>query len=109
MFDEDGNPISDPTKHLVAGTFTLNGEQFYDGFYFPSVRWNGFYVPYFTKEVAEQMLEDMKIRNFVFGWHYDAIADSFIVYDDEVDNEEYEVTGSGHYSIGGFFWVWQLK
>ena len=42
---------------VVHASFSLDGETWFAGLYYPAVDWNGFPVPSFTRDVWEQLLE----------------------------------------------------
>ena len=110
QYDNDGNLLpKNPSESMIAGRFTINDQVYADGFYFPSIKKDGFFVPFFTKEVSEKILFDLKSLNYLKSWHYNEEADRFEMtyYNGEAD-EEFEVTASGHYPIGSFIWPWIL-
>lgn len=93
----------------------LGGE--YQGF-FKGQRWNGWAVPFFTKEVADQILDDL-IENGVGSVWYTEADDTFYyhIYDGEIEEFEDVEWTEGHnleidgqlvrvYSIGGHSWIW---
>ena len=71
--------------------------------------WNGWAVPYFTKEVALEIVAQMPCN-----LRYSEETDSFIYNDIEFTksedyNEHYgaeEINGQKYYSIGGCSWCW---
>ena len=71
--------------------------------------WNGWAVPYFTKEVALEIVAHMPSN-----LRYSEETDSFIYNDIEFtkseDYNEYfgaeEINGQKYYSIGGCSWCW---
>lgn len=92
----------------------------YDG----GMAWNGWAVPFFTKETVEQILNDLKEPSAkrglaendeeFFDWKYDEELDSFIVIDNATDTNGAEVfhydclTEDGEqklYSFDGYIWV----
>jgi hypothetical protein len=81
--------------------------------------WNGFACPWFTHEVAYQVMEDyVKMYEDVNGislaqFNYEAIDDTFSYrnHPDEVWEECPTFTENGvtYYGIGNGSWVWQEK
>ena len=91
--------------------FTIDGiEAVFEG-YTDGSHWNGWACPWFTKEVAEQI---MRINNayYIFGeWQmrYDAGKDAFIrEYEDEEPDifQGKDIDGLHLYPIGNMSWVW---
>jgi len=91
---------------------TLDGEKYYpcelmlesDGL--PKY-WNGFVCPLFTKEVAEEILDDYYIAWFEDDGIYTCVADAN-------DSPEFHdvwkpVDCTGAYAIGACSWVWQAE
>lgn len=77
--------------------------------------WNGWEVPYFTKDVAEAVVAAWVRGHDEITAHYDAERDAFIFAspDDGEDGPEvYEGvdTEDGRlYCIGGFYWTWERE
>ncbi len=92
----------------IPATFTTDHEHFYAGEYNPFEDWNGYAVPRFTKEVAEQILKDTRPD---FDWGYDAANDRFFGICEHIgfgytwpcEDNNYQ----RRYSIGGCEWVWK--
>ena len=86
-------------------------ERNYEG-YTDGRLWNGWECPWFTKEVAEQIMRDLN-RDGV-ETEYDATTDSYIIQEEEWDLpgvfEGYDVEtedGIKHlYPIGAWCWIW---
>lgn len=105
---------------LVPSRFSSDDEppetsKWYHGFHQPSHRWNGWACPFFSEEVAHQMMDDLRKDGYRAEYH--KAADSFYVkhQDDEashkfepvlatIDGEEKKL-----YSIGGFLWCWYVE
>lgn len=102
-------PIPNIVKlfNFVSANFTC-GNDIYQGMHDPAVNWNGFACPYFTYEVACQILEDA--ADFVF--HYDKDDDTFYtVCEHTADRFDYEAVRFGDtrmYPIGAWYWTWQV-
>lgn len=91
--------------------FTIDGtEAIFEG-YTDGSHWNGWACPWFTKEVAEEI---MRINNayYTFGeWQmrYDAEQDAFVrEYEDEEPDifQGKDINGKHLYPIGNMCWVW---
>lgn len=78
--------------------------------------WNGWACPYFEYHVAEDILRNSELNDFV--WAYDPTADAFVVRikSDSVDfeSEEFKATriklGDQEltvYGIGAYSWIWE--
>jgi hypothetical protein len=97
-----------------------NNEEEFVG-YTSGALWNGWATPYFTKEVADEILEhqnktysDYKMDTSVYYTIYNAEKDQYEFYDPDYDEpyiiegEECEtVDGKLHlYGIGAYCWIW---
>lgn len=73
-------------------------------------RWNGWAVPYFTKEVADKLA--IKLTNQGEHTVYDEERDAYIVTFDELEEPEVfpaeDIDGMKLYSIGGCSWCWDI-
>ena len=86
-------------------------EKTYEG-YTDGTLWNGWECPWFTKEIAEEMMQDL--RNEGVEAEYCAKTDSYIVKDDnnettDIFDGSYIETEDGilHlYPIGAWCWIW---
>lgn len=90
--------------------FTIDGIRFFPGWHNPETNWNGFAVPYFSKEVSRDILN----YHCEDRWGYNETATMFWVENEGGDLVgEYEVVQwideRPVYSIGGFEWTWQSK
>jgi hypothetical protein len=92
------------------------GPRFYEGYYNEET-WNGWEVPYFTKEVAERIVSDLRdsgdeaIENASIDWE----CNMLIINDDEDMMQEFSSLTAEKdgqevpvYSIGGRCWCWEL-
>ena len=93
------------TKFQICGD-----ERVYEGYTDGSL-WNGWECPWFTKEVAEQIMKDLNRDDVETS--YSEATDSYIVYraDDveDVFEGEYVATEDGGkhlYPIGAWCWIW---
>lgn len=74
-------------------------------------RWNGWATPWFTKEVALEVLSAMS----GISWSYDEESDTFRGLFDDCPEEEAEewkgrdIDGEVRYSIGAWSWCWNLE
>jgi hypothetical protein len=81
-------------------------------------RWNGFALPYFTREAADRILEQtLEAPDFIA--RYDEAKDAYVFFEGN-DFEEADVfTGSDFalengevarlYSIGAYMWMWEVQ
>ena len=86
-------------------------EKTYEG-YTDGTLWNGWECPWFTKEVADEMMNDL--RNEGVEAEYCEKTDSYIVKDDNNETQDvfdgaYVETEDGTlhlYPIGAWCWIW---
>ena len=87
-------------------------EQTYEG-YTDGRRWNGWECPWFTKEVADEIMK--ALNNEDIRAEYDSKKDSYLVYFDDDADGPYEFDGadvktedgSMHlYPVGAWCWIW---
>lgn len=92
--------------------FTIGeSEQYYEG-YTDNRLWNGWECPWFTKEVADRMIDDLN-KDGVLST-YNTEADSYTVNFEDLDTTDIfegrdmeTVDGTLHlYPIGAWCWVW---
>jgi hypothetical protein len=123
--DDDGNPTHEarvwPTMdeveiderwhediELRPIRVTLDHEVAFDGFTYGEL-WNGFECPYFTKEVADQILEYFKTTGQP-NCRYNAEADVYVFYHEDGCEDEPDYFGitskNGMYAIGAWGWAW---
>lgn len=106
--------------HLIPGQFSFMGTApWYGGYSDDRSKWNGFDCPYFTKDVAIQILK--KLANAPksqgeFRYAYVPGRDAFKITGDYDDNVLFEgdtfqtVDGPKRlYCIGGWMWTWEKK
>ena len=93
---------------LSSQRFDIEDSASYKGFKAEGLYWNGWECPFFTKEVAEQILNDFEAdwifvdNTFYVCWEGDGPND---------EPEEYGMVlkdGIELWSIGGFAWCWQM-
>lgn len=73
------------------------------------VYWNGFECPYFTKEVADKIMESVNKYGDTISMSYDKEEDAYIYFEEGHENERFpsmEVEGQKYYAIGAFSWTW---
>ena len=105
---------------LRRGTFSLNGSPDeettprYAG-YTTGQTWHGWAMPYFTKEVADQICEPWNTAGQSMSATYDAATDTYTFCDPEGGMEPDSYTGADYvadgqalhlYDIGAGCWVW---
>ena len=78
--------------------------------------WNGWACPWFTHEVAYQVMEGWAesyadLDGYTAQWHYEPIEDNFVWRTDPADEWEtcptFTENGVTYYGIGNGSWVWQ--
>jgi hypothetical protein len=109
--------MAEVLKNLVPGRFCIDSDGPFPGYHVPGVHWNGWECPYFTKEVAEQILPLFYITG---EWRYIPGKDEFQSKDPNDHDDEYgpEVWGSVDaeidgkivrlYPVGAWAWIWDL-
>lgn len=90
--------------------FNIDGfDAIFEG-YTSGQHWNGWACPYFTKEVAEQIMGvNNKIAGKDYLMSYDVDTDTFIRPYDEDENDEFQgvdIKGMHLYPIGTMCWIW---
>jgi hypothetical protein len=105
---------------MLEGKFTksictINDSEKYECYYDPFVNWNGWIVPYFTKEVAQQVIADINANKTngtttltwrgedIIMWEQDSEAQVIEPAQLQYDGQTITV-----YCIGGYEWVWDL-
>lgn len=105
--------------------FSCDDENIYEGYYFDNMSWNGWKVPFFTKETVDKIAENL--QDEFYELKYDSSKKEYILIDKvymDIDNpsqdpKEYSETYSADtliyegkeiqvYAIGGFFFAWDL-
>lgn len=91
---------------MEQGRFYINGKT-YLGYHNPDIKWNGWAVPCFSWAVSVQILNDQVPGKWVTE------DDAFRLLGDEEEEEElWGITDwvdyTPMYSIGGFYWTWEL-
>lgn len=100
---------------MKKGLFTYDDENYFKGYYKEELSWNGWDIPYFTKDVVQEIIKT--IDSEYFKMEYDNENDNFIIcdllYDEEEGKEVCDTTilenGLKAYAIGGACWIWHLK
>lgn len=105
-----------PATKLAFAPAKVTGEWLDEGMKFDCYMngdvWNGWAMPYFTKAVAERVMEQQNATDGLPAMHYDKKLDAFVVGGDEVEvYEGEEITVEGKkvtvYGIGTGSWVWE--
>lgn len=105
--------------------FSCNDENIYEGYYFDNMSWNGWKVPFFTKETVDKIAENL--QDEFYELKYNSSKNEYILIDKayiDIDNpsqdpKEYSEIYSSDtliyegeeiqvYAIGGFFFAWDL-
>lgn len=115
-------------EKLIKSHLTPDDEHCYEGYCVKDCTWNGFEVPYFTKEVADQIISDVNESNkeYVELFYdkdnncYKCIDKQYIDEDNPNQNkEEYTTTFDTSefiidnkkvtlYGIGAYYWTWSM-
>lgn len=95
---------------MKKSLFTIDGfEGIFEG-YTQGQYWNGWACPYFTKEVAETIMNaNNKCADVDFRMSYNADTDTFSRPYDEEEVEEFkgiDIDGLHLYPIGTMCWIW---
>lgn len=88
------------------GLFVCCDDKTYRGKYRPSIRWNGWACPYFTRETAEAILRDIPDSTY----RYDESRDMLILQYMNDEPQEWEgllFDGVTMYAIGSHDWTWE--
>ena len=97
----------------ARGKLTTDFERVYAGFHKISEKWNGWYIPTFSKKMSERILSDLIGEGEYLSWIYDKDNDQFLL--EEEDKSIIKYTGFDieygnklHrvYMIGGYEWCW---
>ena len=115
-------------EKLIKSYLTHDDEHCYEGYCVKDCTWNGFEVPYFTKEVADQIISDVNESNkeYVELFYdkdnncYKCIDKQYIDEDNPNQNkEEYTTIFDTSefiidnkkitlYGIGASYWTWSI-
>lgn len=94
--------------HIVQ---LADSERVFPAWLDPSIRWNGWACPWFSRSVAEFLL-DSTCDEFGGEWRYDEEGDYFASWDDICAEERFygqDVAVAGHmYPIGYGCWIWTI-
>ncbi len=89
--------------------FSIDGSGAFVGVHNPDNTWNGWAIPYFTKEEAIRFLEFFQDSEY-WKYSYDADTDTFrlieIANDDVTEWTGEQIDGQTLYCIGGQYLVW---
>ena len=91
----------------------VDGGDFYEGYYDPKYRWNGWAMPYFTKQITEAMINKFAQLDYIII--YDEKNEQYIanpsVEDDKEIFDKYNfntIDGKKElYGIGTGCWTWE--
>ena len=117
--------LNDSNQYLKKAFFYCDGKNVYEGYYFDDVSWNGWKVPFFTKDVVEQIAGNLQDEFYELKYNnsskeYVLIDKSCIDIDNpnqdpreysetySVDTLVYEGKEIQAYAIGGFYLAWDL-
>ncbi|MCA8452709.1 hypothetical protein LGN04_02095 [Burkholderia multivorans] len=96
---------------MVEMLFQIDGGKEYKGFS-QGQFWNGWAMPFFTFEVAQEFAKDQNAVTTEEKLVYDEATDSFIYQTDYYPQEEWErfeatmIDGKKLYGIGAGSWTW---
>jgi len=90
---------------LVKQLFTINGNEWFEGYHNPSQDWNGFACPYFTRENGESICQSLNCK-FENGQFVDTENEDGELFEAiEKDTQDGILT---LYPIGAYYWVWEV-
>lgn len=103
---------------LDPATFTIGDKPdvlIVSGYHDPTVRWNGWHCPYFTKEVADKIVDYLDDPAATV-LRYDEDHDVYAYYNENMDETDYyepiEIIAPDGirkvYPIGSWFWTWEV-
>lgn len=109
VFAADFVVMSSPSPWMAASFSIDDMEEVFEGFT-NGRRWNGWEVPYFTREVAERVMKTFGCDEFSLTWDGDTIVHTDSAYPDEAQRIEPQtivVDGVSHtvWQVGDG-WVW---
>lgn len=114
LADEDEQPfgVTEASKPLVKDKFYIDGVgPEFDGYHDPSVLWNGWECPFFTKEVADEITKTFTDESVTF--EYDEAGKKYIITWNGEDTEEVPMTRretvDGEldlFPLGYYGWCW---
>lgn len=99
----------------VPAVFTIDGGDPFVGVHYPQYRWNGWAIPYFTKEEGDRFVAFYNGLDSSIKFAYDEAKDAFTSIDDsdpENTIDTYpaqDINGQQLYSIGGCYFVWDAE
>lgn len=109
------NGHSTSTPKYVPAVFTIDGGDPFVGVHCPENRWNGWAIPYFTKEEGMRFMTFYNSLDSSITFAYNEAQDAFTSIDDsDPDNtvDTYpaqDIDGVKRYSIGGCYFVWDAE
>ena len=110
-------------REFKLAQVTLDGTGTYEAYVLANEHWNGWSIPYFTRETADKWLTDQNALEQTEGMkqsYYDAARDAYVTYSDidpDAENPDQQINGavdfqdeSGNplhlYCINGWYWCW---
>ena len=94
-------------EKLEKCTFTIDDQDYFEGYHYPSIRWNGWACPYFTKEEGLRIAEKTN-NSIIYDAEKDCFRETYQSFEEEEPNEygSTVIDGMKLYAIGSGVWVW---
>jgi hypothetical protein len=97
-------------RTFTKGTFSVDGETYFEGYNEPDQYWNGFDLPYFTKEVMDKIIAS---DPDTLKWNGDIAEETDFMYpDDPTQTESQIIVVNGEelkvWAMGYFSWAWKI-
>lgn len=107
-------------REFLTAVFTIDDEIGFEGYYHPKDTWNGWFQPYFTKHIADKVINEyMKgaEEGTFMKWFHSPEDQDFILYrhspEDDVETIEPITADINGESVMlypmGLGWVWDMK
>lgn len=96
---------------IKPARFGMDDSPAFPGWHDPTIRWNGWACPYFTKATTLEILAYISDPHSDLRWHWD--GDVLVEETLGAETERYEpmtIPGVEEpvYSLGAFAWVWSV-
>lgn len=104
-------------NHIKKAYFSIDGDyRFYEGYYY-GTNWNGWAMPYFTKEIADEIVKNV-CDGITYTMSYDSANDRYIAHiiennkiieTDYFESEYIKLNDNNSikcYKIGAGYWTW---
>ncbi len=104
-------------NHIKKAYFSIDGDyRFYEGYHY-GTNWNGWAIPYFTKEIADEIVKNV-CDGITYTMSYDSDNDRYIAHiiennkiieTDYFESEYIKLNDTNSikcYKIGAGYWTW---